>query len=337
MKIASSTISLESQHVSVERDTAQQSLRMWRGNQRPDFEGNGQGLALGRQAALVSISEAAKEAASHAEAIESAVGDIENDPTMQLLLRMLEIMTGHKIKHLGKDHNDGAPGQARKVGWGMEYDAQTTHYEAEVTTFSAQGVIKTADGKEINFSLDLSMSREYYEETSISLRADDALLKDPLVLNFNGAAAQLTNTRFLFDIDSDGTQDNISFLAPGSGFLALDRNSNGTIDNGSELFGAKSGNGFAELAAYDSDGNHWIDENDTVFNDLRIWSKDANGQDSLMTLAQSGVGALYLGQVSTPFALNTADNQSLGQVRASGIYLNENGSVGTLQQIDLSV
>jgi hypothetical protein len=338
MKIASSTISLDSQHVSVEQHSVRESLRMWQGGARPDFEGsNGRGLALGRQSALVAISEAAKQAASKAEAIETAVGDIENDPTMQLLLRMLEAMTGRPIKHLGKIHAGEEPPQGQRLGWGLEYDRQISHYEAEVTTFSAEGVIKTADGKEISFSLELAMSREYYEESTFSLRAGDAVFKDPLTINFDGQAAQLTETKFAFDIDSDGTQDDISFVAPGSGFLALDRNGNGTIDDGSELFGTQSGNGFADLAQYDSDGNLWIDENDAVFDDLRIWSKDANGQDSLISLARSGVGALYLGNISTPFSLNTATNQSLGMIRASGVYLTESGSVGMLQQIDLTV
>jgi hypothetical protein len=337
MKIASSTISLESQHISVEHHSVRESLRIWQGNARPDSEGHGRGLALGRQAALVSISEAARTAANEAEAIEAAVKDIDNDPTMQLLQRMLEAMTGRHIKRLEKSHGDDAPGQAQRVGWGMEYERHESHYEAEITTFSAEGVIKTADGKQISFSLELAMSREYYEETSVSLRAGDALLKDPLVINFAGSAAQLTDTKFAFDIDSDGTQDNISFVGPDSGFLALDRNANGTIDNGSELFGTQSGNGFADLAAYDSDGNLWIDENDAVFADLRVWSKDASGQDNLSTLAQSGVGALYLGNVTTPFSLNTATNQNLGLLRATGVYLNENGTAGTLQQVDLAV
>jgi hypothetical protein len=336
MKIASSTISLESRHVSVEQHSVQESLRVWRGRERPDFEGHGRGLALGRQAALVAISEAGKKAANQADAIESAVSDIENDPTMQLLTRMLEVLTGHKIKRLGKFHED-ARGQSGRMGWGMEYDRQVRHYEAEVTTFSANGVIKTADGKQISFNLELMMSREYYAESNFSLRAGDALFKDPLVLNFNGSAAQLTNTRFAFDIDVDERLDDIAFVGPDSGFLALDRNDNGTIDDGSELFGALSGNGFADLARYDTDGNRWIDENDSIFADLRVWQRDANGTDRLATLAQMGIGALYLGNVSTPFSLNNAGNQSLGQVRTTGIYLNEDGSVGTLQQIDLSV
>jgi hypothetical protein len=56
-----------------------------------------------------------------------------------------------------------------------------------------------------------------------------------------------------------------------------DRNGDGAIDHGRELSGATTGDGFAELAAYDEDGNGWIDENDSIYQHLRIWSKDAQG------------------------------------------------------------
>jgi hypothetical protein len=70
---------------------------------------------------------------------------------------------------------------------------------------------------------------------------------------------------------------------------------------------------------------------------LRIWSKDAEGQDQLVSLGQRGVGAIYLGHVTSPFSIKDTDNNLLGQVRSSGIFLQENGVAGTVQQIDLSV
>ena len=70
---------------------------------------------------------------------------------------------------------------------------------------------------------------------------------------------------------------------------------------------------------------------------MRVWQRDANGNDSLSSLRERGVGALYLGSAETQFALTDSDNQRLGQIRASGVYLNEDGSAGTLQQIDLAV
>lgn len=68
-----------------------------------------------------------------------------------------------------------------------------------------------------------------------------------------------------------------------------------------------------------------------------VWSKDAAGKDSLDTLVQRNVGALYLGNISTSFELKDAANTSQGRVRSSSVYLNENGSAGMLQQVDLVV
>jgi len=231
------------------------------------------------------------------------------------------------------------PVQQTSAGFGVEYDFHESHYEAESTNFSAQGVIKTADGKEISFDLQLSMERVYSREENVSVRLGDAARqrKDPLVINFGGTAAQLTSTKFSFDIDADGSAEQLSFVGPNSGFVALDKNNDGKINDGAELFGAKSGDGFQDLAAYDQDKNGWIDDNDAVFELLKVWSKDAQGNDVLAGLKQSGVGALYLGKAATPFEIKTSANDSLGAVKSSGIYLNENGSTGTLQQVDLTV
>ncbi len=90
-------------------------------------------------------------------------------------------------------------------------------------------------------------------------------LKDPLVLSLDGKIANLTEARVSFDIDQDGKEDSLPGLREGSGFVALDRNGNGTIDDGGELFGARSGNGFSELATLDEDGNGVLDEGDSQF------------------------------------------------------------------------
>ena len=118
----------------------------------------------------------------------------------------------------------------------------------------------------------------------------------------------------------------------------LDRNRNGRADDGSELFGALSGNGFADLAAWDDDGNGWIDEADPVFAELRLWQKDASGQDQWRTLSQADVGAVSVQATATPFSLRNDQNATLGQVRASGVYLRESsGQAGVVQHIDVAV
>lgn len=137
--------------------------------------------------------------------------------------------------------------------------------------------------------------------------------------------------------DADGRMDQIAFVGSNSGFLALDRNGDGSINDGRELFGALSGNGLVDLATHDTDGNGWIDENDAIFARLLIWSRDGEGNDQLEGLLERNVGAIYLGQAATPFSLKDDSNALQGVVRASGIYLKEDGGVGTVQQLDLVV
>jgi hypothetical protein len=226
-----------------------------------------------------------------------------------------------------------APNQ--RQGWGLEYDRMERREEVETTSFQAEGLIRTQDGHEVAFQVRLNMSRSFVEENRLSIRAGDAALKDPLVLNFDGRAAELGSQTFRFDIDADGTADQISTLSSGSAFLALDRNGDGTVTDGSELFGPQTGDGFAELAALDQDGNRWIDANDPIFNKLRVWSVDPTGRSTLAALGEVGVGAIYLGSADTPFQLKSPDNELLGQVRATGVFIREDGTVGTVQQIDL--
>lgn len=357
MKIASAALQMGSSHSKVQQHEVNESLHSWVGNRRPDFEGSQRGNLAGHPSApTVQISDAGKAAqSSEASAIQDSIDAVENDPRLRLIRAMMAMLTGQEVRvfdasTLQSDalppavqdpdqaHQPPARTAEQPAGYGVEQDRHESYSENEQTSFAASGVVHTTDGKEITFSVSLSMARSYHEESDVSIRTGDARRKeDPLVLNFAGTAAQLTSQRFKFDLNSDGKNEDINFVAGGSGFLALDRNDDGQINNGAELFGAKSGNGFAELAALDGDHNGWIDENDAAYEQLRVWTKDAAGKDQLATLKQANVGALSLASVDTPFDLKDGNNTLQGQIRASGIFLQENGQAGTLQQIDLTV
>ncbi|WP_153110425.1 hypothetical protein [Propionivibrio limicola] len=211
--------------------------------------------------------------------------------------------------------------------------------EHERTTFAAAGQVHTADGRQLDFSLELGMCRDY-SCTRTSTTSERIELRDPLVINFDGNAAELSGKRFAFDLDYDSTSESLAGLAAGSGYLCIDANGDGCINDGSELFGTRSGNGFADLAKLDSDGNYWLDEADAAFDALRVWQFNGESADTSGTLASlrdQGIGALYLGETATPFTLKDDDNRTLAQIRRSGIYLNEDGRAGSLQQIDLAV
>lgn len=367
MKIAESAILFHSERTSIEQHKKIESLTIL---ERGDGEGStvtvngGQGQEIDFQKHIVSFSESTKVNLSEQAVQSRSVSSVDEplsdekqimlDLNIRILKAMVERFTGKHVRltapqfsQTGKEmaeavvadsdghvaHTEGEGIQAPAQG-SLIYDYYESHYESESTSFEANGKIVTEDGKEIDFSVDLNMSREFFSEEQINIRAGDAL-KDPLVINFSGSAAELTETKFSFDIDNNGTENQISFLRPGSGFLALDKNGDGEINNGSELFGPESGNGFHDLAAYDSDGNKWIDENDSIYDKLRIWTKDGDGNDVLFALGEKGIGAIYLGSASTLFSMKDGENNLLGQVQSTGVFLRENGGVGTVQQVDL--
>jgi hypothetical protein len=262
---------------------------------------------------------------------------------------IFEILFGSRSKTLterlqevmGRDDSEsgceGADGQTFYVQPArvMQYTEQTHRYEQETTAFSTTGKVRTADGREIDFNVNLKMSRQFEEYGEKYLGMQYVQTLDPLVINLNGSVGQVSDQTFYFDLDCDGEEDKIARLCEGSGFLALDRDGNGTIDDGSELFGTASGDGFGDLAEFDADGNGWIDENDEVWNRLKVWMKDENGKDILYTLREAGVGAISLSHVETDFAIRDENNRDRAQVRSSGVYLYEDGRAGTIQQIDL--
>ena len=209
--------------------------------------------------------------------------------------------------------------------------------EAESTTFATSGIVRTADGRDINFNMEVSMSRAFTASIN-SLEVESYIKTDPLMINLDTDIGSVSDQKFFFDLDTDGKEEEISFAGKGSGFLALDRNGDGKINDGSELFGTKSGDGFKDLASYDADGNGWIDENDAIFSQLKIWTKDEDGKDKLISLKDADVGAIYLGNADTQFSLKDEDHKLNGEIKKTGIYLHESsGEVGTVNHVDLTV
>lgn len=215
-------------------------------------------------------------------------------------------------------------------------ERETLYMESETTSFSTTGYVKTADGREINFNLDVSMSRSFAQYTKETVETVGSFI-DPLVINLNGNIAEVSDQKFYFDLDADGEEEAISRLCQDSGYLALDLNEDGKINDGSELFGTKSGDGFADLAVYDEDKNGWIDESDDIWNKLKIWVQEENGNSRLYSLAEQGVGAICLQNVSTEFGQRGMDGKVNAAIRNTGIFLYENGIAGTIQHLDHAV
>ena len=209
--------------------------------------------------------------------------------------------------------------------------------EKEQTNYNAKGEVKTQDGRSIDVNINLEMERSKKVDTFIQTSSPFDALCDPLIINIDAKTANLSDAKFKFDLDADGKVDEISCLGEGSGFLALDKNGDGKINDGTELFGVKSGDGFKDLALYDKDGNGWIDENDEIFSELKVWYRTEDGIDRLIDLKEAGVGAIYLGAESTEFTMEGQDEAIDGKVRKTGFFLKENGEAGTIQHVDLAI
>jgi hypothetical protein len=129
----------------------------------------------------------------------------------------------------------------------------------------------------------------------------------PLIVNLrsNTSNDQLTSAQdgVFFDINADGARDHVAWTKPNEpvGFLALDRNANGIIDESSELFGTattkrdgtRALNGFDALADFDDNVDARIDSRDSACDRLLVWV-DANhdGQSQpfeLQTLSRAGI------------------------------------------------
>ena len=214
-----------------------------------------------------------------------------------------------------------------------KYEVHKKHKiaESQRLEFEAKGVVLSSDGKEINFDINLNLSRDFIGKSSIK-----AEFLDPLVINFDTTSIKLSDKKFSFDIDNSGFSSQISYLGKGSGFLALDKNSNNVIDNGSELFGTESGDGFGDLAKYDDDQNGFIDENDKIFDKLRIWRK-GEGEDKLIALGEVGIGAIYLGSAKAEYLIKNDDNKTLAKINQTGIAIKESGDIVTMQSVDFAI
>ncbi|HDC4322685.1 hypothetical protein QK281_00540 [Aeromonas hydrophila] len=262
------------------------------------------------------------------------------DNHQRLIKLMIEAMLGHEIELPDpiKPTEQSADGVNSPTGDGSQPAAEPDQLvevtdsllQKEQLNVVASANIETQDGQSLQ--LDLGFVLDWRQLDISKRRTTLNALKDPLVLSLDGKIAGLTGARVKFDIDQDGKEDSLPGLSEGSGFVALDRNGNGTIDDGGELFGARTGNGFGELATLDEDGNGVLDERDSQFSALQFWQPE----QSPIALVELGIGAILLHPLDTPFNhLGESGNQ--GVLRQSGLYVTEQGKGGWVQQVDLRV
>ncbi|MCA1522853.1 hypothetical protein I6F14_33510, partial [Bradyrhizobium sp. IC3069] len=128
-----------------------------------------------------------------------------------------------------------------------------------------------------------------------------AARRDPIILDLGGDGIQLTSltdSNVNFDYAGDGFAERTGWVSPNDGILAMDLNGNGKIDNGLELFGSPTQDGFAILEKLDTNGDGVIDALDADFGKLLIWRDlNQNGVSDageLQSLAQAGISSISL-------------------------------------------
>ena len=260
--------------------------------------------------------------------------DVSGKMRQRSVLFLLDMLFGEHARRLPSFGESGL-----SSSWGFEnlhYETETYYMQEQSASFQTQGQVVTADGRTIDFNLNVHMSSRfeaYYKESFDIQKAVN--LCDPLVINLDSSPATVSDQTFYFDLDGDGVEEDIHKLNSGSGYLALDKNNDGKINDGNELFGTASGDGFADLAKYDEDGNGWIDENDAIWNHLKIWVQTEQGPQ-LYSLADKGVGAICLNRMPTYYTQYDKDGEVSAVVRSTGMFLYENGAAGSMQHLDLA-
>lgn len=180
-----------------------------------------------------------------------------------------------------------------------------------------------AAGVQLEFSFEFSAS---YSRQEVVVEQGD-----PIVLDLDGDGIELSNYQqgARFDLTGSGLAQQVAFVRGGDAFLALDRNGDGQINSGLELFGEQHGarNGFEELRRFDDNKDGLIDRRDSVFNDLQLFRDNGNGQTEageLFRLIDAGISAIDLGY-------REIDERAAGGNRIAQIasFLRDDGSRGT--------
>ena len=162
---------------------------------------------------------------------------------------------------------------------------------------------------------------------------------DPLVFDLDGDGIELNalagTTGTQFDIDGDGFYEHTGWVSPDDGFLTLDVNGNGTIDDISELFGGAGVSGFTALAEYDENEDGVIDASDTIYSNLTIWrdlDRDGVTDDGeLSTLSELNITSISL------TATDADEEIAQNHVTRTGSFTYGDGTTGTVGDVEFRV
>ena len=168
----------------------------------------------------------------------------------------------------------------------------------------------------------------------------------PIALDLDGDGVETTGVTAgaYFDHDANGFAEQTGWAGADDGLLAMDRDGNGTIDSGKELFGdqtilssgQKASNGFQALADLDDNKDGKIDTNDSAYSQLKVWQDiDGDGyssEDELLSLSDAGVASINTGY--TDANITDANGNTIKQ---DGSFTKSDGTTGAASDVYFQV
>lgn len=195
---------------------------------------------------------------------------------------------------------------------------------------------------EINLSISIKVRMKSTASSLLPVRIQAFVqpqAADPIILDIDGDGPEISSVEqgVLFDITGRGVKNLVSAVHPDDGLLALDRNGNGSIDSGLELFGDQHGasHGFEELAKFDSDRNGMIDTQDPVFNKLQVY-RDMNRDGRTQKGELQSLKELSISSIDLSFSKSRFVNVNGNRLVYDGHYTLEDGSRRSLTEAMLN-
>ncbi len=187
----------------------------------------------------------------------------------------------------------------------------------------------------LNYQMSLESTQSSYHKMEVTAAA----LKDPLIVQFGEQGLGEISSAIEFHINRDNTLDSLPIFSGDVGYLVYDKNSNQQADDGSELFGPRTGQGFNELAELDTNKNGFIDHEDERFEQLFIWqpSKEIIQAEQWLSLQQAKIQAISLSSTTTPYNFYDQQGQIQAQLRQSSFAINNDGLGRGVHQVDVRI
>ncbi|MCF8482620.1 MAG: hypothetical protein K9H25_19525 [Rhodospirillum sp.] len=244
--------------------------------------------------AVDDLARSAQAAATEADSLQAALDELEK--SFEKLLRAFglsdeDAVSGAKAGRAAvKEAAQATQGASDQPSFRVT-STQTLVVEAREVSFTLTQEGEDGSSTSVTASVQ-SVSVSYMETTTMEAMWNES---DPLVLDLDGNGFDLESGATgdkSFDMDGDGTEERTSWVAGEDAFLAMDRNGDGAITSGQELFGDQHGaqDGFAELSKLDSNADGAIDAQDKDWGSLLLLKADGSTQ----SLGEAGITRINL-------------------------------------------